>query len=153
MKTMRAKVIAGTILSAFVTLAIAPAAYARTVGAWAGNPLTSSRSACYSESAGAVQSTIATGCSGEWEVNLPIDASGSFTVTFTAKNNAGAIGTVSCAAFAVAPNGTYTSTSNVAASTTSFATYSLSSISVTSGGNLYIACFGLGQGTVGTIGW
>jgi hypothetical protein len=147
--------VVGAILVCLITVGLTSTVYARSVGAWAGNPIGISvpRGSCFSEFAGAVKGTFASGCNGSWEVNLPVDNSGSYTITFTAANNPGAAGAVSCQAYAVSPSGSFTNSSVVAASTTTLTTYSLPAVSVPSGGNLYIACFALANGTVGTIAW
>ncbi len=155
MRATRATFLTGSILSVLLTLGIAPAVYARSIGAWAGNPVGISvpRGSCFTESAGSVNGVIASGCNGVWEVNLPIDASGSYTISFTAKTSSGALGSLSCGAYAVASNGTFTNTAYTTASTSTLTSYTLPSISVSSGGNLYIACAGVQFGQVGTINW
>ncbi len=152
MKTMRAKFLLGSILPGVIALIVAPAVYARSIGAYAGNPLDNSPRTCFTESAAAVQGSLPTGsCTGRWEVNLPVDASGSYTVTYTGKVSGG-IGSLSCGAYAVAPDGTFSSTTYKSTTSATFATVTLDPITVPSGGNLFIAC-DISNAAVGTINW
>ncbi len=153
MKSTRAKLLLGSLLPGIIAMAVAPAVYARSIAAYAGNPLQNKARTCFTESNGAVQAGLSnTNCPGVWEVNLPVDTAGSYTVSYTGLVTGG-IGSVSCGAYAVAPDGSFAASTNYkSATTSSFATVTLDPISVPSGGNLFIAC-NISNGAVGTINW
>jgi len=158
MKATRAKVILGTLLSAAVTVGVAPAAFARSVGAWAGNPIgltTATRGTCFSESAGAVTGNFGVSACGNyvWEVNLPVDASGTYTVYITGSSVSPNPAYVQCTAYAVALDGTHTNANPVNMTSSVLTNTPLGSVTVPSGGNLFVACFNLQYGKIGTVNW
>src|SRR5579885_953881 len=84
MKSTRAKLLLGSLLPGIIAMAVAPAVYARSIAAYAGNPLQNKARTCFTESNGAVQAGLSnTNCPGVWEVNLPVDTAGSYTVSYT----------------------------------------------------------------------
>jgi hypothetical protein len=138
---------------------------ARSVGAFSGNPLDGSSSLCFAESAGAVTGTGATvggvACVGHpysdsprWEVNLPIDASGNWTVTVGIRGN-GTSGP-SCITYAYNQTSGYVTASGaVTNTTTSFVTKSMTVSSVPSGGFIFMACDNLDDtsSAIGSVNW
>jgi hypothetical protein len=139
----------------------ASAATPRSTGAFAGNPLDGSSSTCFSESAGAVTGTGAAGCVGtpwlnspRWEISLPIDRAGSWTVSVGIRGN-GASGPI-CQAFGWDQLTSSVSQSAVATnSSPSFVIKSVQVPYVPNGGYLLLACDHLvdSSSAIGAINW
>jgi hypothetical protein len=139
---------------------LTPVADARSIGAWAGAPLDGVSSNCYAENAGGVRGTGAAECptSGllaRWEVNLPIDSTGPFPVTFASASGAGGTGLPCCVAYAVSQLGVITNTTPELCSGSAMAFHPLSSIAVPLAGHLFLACRGLltSQNQIASINW
>jgi hypothetical protein len=134
-------------------IALAPSAGARSTVAWAGasNPLTAGN--CFSESFGRVTNT---GCNSQqtWEVALPVEASGAWTVTVNVTPTADP-SSVHCMSFAVDENAThFTSSPAIFASEASIPqNIVLTGASVPGGGALYVGCFLTQGAAVNTINW
>jgi hypothetical protein len=156
---------------------------ARSIGAYSGHPLDGMPLICYTEFAGSVSSSgicvpatfdggvpgCPCGSGRRWEVSLPIENAGTKTVTFASANLIGCpagggqcSGSEFCQAFGVDQiNGTFHSSAGFGNSSTSLALAS-ASVTVSSGGYLFLACTGLscfsnGQSDlcsqVGSINW
>jgi hypothetical protein len=147
--------------AALLIAALAPPAHARSQGAFAGSPLDNSSSSCFAETAGGIQGTGAAGCVGtpfasspRWEVALPVESTGTFTVTFGIRGN-GATGP-SCTAFVSNQlSSTLASSATTTNATTSYVAKAVSAPSVPGGGFLYAACdtFPNSAFRVGSINW
>jgi hypothetical protein len=154
-------VLTGVFLFSFGLAALSSAANAHTIGAFAGNPLDGVPWSCYSENAGAVVGPpIGMSCAGtdgfgpRWEVNLPIETSGSYTVSFTAHSNSSFPINVGCEAVAVNDTaGTIAFSNHLSTASATYVSLTLNPLTVPAGGKLFVACDGLINGTVGTITW
>jgi hypothetical protein len=133
-------------------------AYARSIGAYAGAPLDGLATTCFQESNGGVVGPSAFGSCGttpRWAIPLAVDTAKSYTVTFSAHASTSIPINIGCEAFAINGLGVLVSTSSHASTTsTTFTTLTLSSVTVPSGGYLYLACDGMANGgTIGAVNW
>jgi hypothetical protein len=155
------KCVMGIGVMALLVVTLEPLAKARSIGAFAGNPLDGSSWSCFAESAGAVTGTGAAGCVGtpfagspRWETQLPVENTGSYTVTFGIRGN-GSTGPT-CLAYGVSQLSAIVVTSLSATNaTTSFVPKAVAVSSVPGGGYLFGACDTLTNSSfrVGSINW
>jgi hypothetical protein len=134
-------------------LALAPAAGARSTPAWAGapNPLTASN--CFTESYGRVTNSA---CNSQqtWEVALPVDAGGTWTVTANVTPTSDP-SSVHCIAYAVNESASsFWASPVIYANQASVAqNIALTVSGVPGGGALFLGCF-LNEGAaVNTVNW
>ena len=154
------KCLAAVAPAAILVATLAPPAQARSSGFFHG-PLDGSSWSCFSEDSGGVKGTGATGCVGtpltnspRFETQLPIDATGTYSVVFGIRGN-GALGP-NCAAYVVDQlTTTVTGTSPVTNVTTSYVAKTVHTVSVPNAGYLYAACDTLSNSAfrVGSINW
>ena len=134
-------------------IGLAPTASARSTIAYAGapNPLTAGN--CFTESYGRVTNSS---CNSQqtWEVALPVDAGGAWTVTANVTPTADP-SSVHCVAFTVDQTGTSSATSAVVSATTPSVAQNLSLTvnGVPGGGSLYLGCFLTQGASLNTVNW
>ncbi len=146
-------------LSLAAIIALATPVEARVIGGFAGQPLDGTPLSCYAESAGAVRgtgdtSTQCTANSERWEVNLPVDRTGTFNMSFWVASPLSGPYTC-CAAYEVTPQGMFLSTPPLCTNHTALTELTTVSPSVVTQGQLFVACSGLAttSNKVGSITW
>lgn len=151
------RVVSGVAMLAFIlAIGASTATYARSVGGYAGAPLDGLATTCFTESFGGVVGPGIGSCgsSPRWEIPLLVDASGTYTVKFTAHTSSGFPISIGCQAYATDGFGHFVSNSNHQSTASStFVTLTLTSVTVPSGGNLILACDGMTNGTIGNVNW
>jgi hypothetical protein len=151
-----ARLLVGVVLPLSGVVALTATAEARSIGAYAGNPLDNAPRSCFGETNGAVfGGTSVSPCTGRWAVSLPVDTTATtYTVTFSAAW--GGLGVKpDCFAVGVSQLGVVqTPSPAVSATTTSFVAYPLGAVSVPTKGYLYLVCEGVVTGSViGSVYW
>lgn len=152
----------GASFSAGAVALLSPSAEARSIGAWSGNPLDGTTLSCFREDTGGVKGlagpdsscVIPFGFTPRWEVSLPIESAGTYTVTFAIRGNS--VSGPSClAVVANQLSGFVGASASATSASNSFALKSVTSPSVPAGGYLYAACDNLVDNLrgVGSINW
>jgi len=152
------QLLSGAGLSVVVAL-LSPSAEARSIGAWSGNPLDGTTMSCFQEDTGGIKGLPVSnaslcGSSPRWEVSLPVELGGAYTVTFAIRGNS--VSGPSClAVVANQLSGFVGSSASATSASWSFATVSVTSPAVPAGGYLYAACDNLVdyKRGVGSINW
>lgn len=159
---MRSGAISGTVaLIASVTIAIAGvvvapgSAWARSLGANAGQSMDNNTPrTCFSEQQGGIRWLGGAGCPtfARWQVMLPVDAAGSYTVTVRISRDTGTSQRPFCQVFAQTQDGVLSSQSNSqqlpVSPTGQFITLTLSGAIVPSAGYMFLFCSNFGPGDV-----
>ena len=137
--------------AALVCLAFAGAGEARTIGGFAGHPMDSSPTSCFTEWFGGVQGA----CSGThtWQIPLVVDTAGGKTINITASAGSSPM---TCTAYGAGPSGQFDFHQGGSATwqNTNPAQQSISVPTVPSGGYLYVNCSFTGLGvTIDAVNW
>jgi hypothetical protein len=152
--------IAALMVPVVAFVALASPASARSVGGYFGHPLDNAPRICFSESNGIVSYTggsfpsmgITCPSTARWQVILPVDFAGSYSVTVQAVRTSSA---TACQALAVDTSGTVVSQSNKPfINSGSLQPYNLTAVSVPAAGYLFVYCDNMGTGSkLGSINW
>jgi hypothetical protein len=131
-------------------VALASPASARSVGAYFGNPIDNNAPrSCFIESNGAVSYNGGGTCpaAARWQVILPVDAAGSYSVTVTAVRQTNF--QMACQALAVDTFGTvqFPLSNKPVISLGSIQAYNLTPVSVPAAGYLFVYCDNMGVGS------
>jgi hypothetical protein len=135
---------------------LATEAHARSLGAWAGGPLYNGPyTGCFQESGGATKGLNGTGCLNGWSVNLPIDTTGSHTVTFSVISGIPGFTNPGCWAVSVnETTGVATGSAVTRTTSGSWTIFTTPAVTVPAGGNFLIDCDQIGVNSeIGTLNW
>jgi hypothetical protein len=138
--------VAGVVVSIAGVAAVPGAAWARALGAYAGNPLDNTDRSCFSEQQGGVKYVGTGTCpvTARWQVMLPVDASGTYTINLRGFRSL-ASSLFSCQALSQTQDGAPFGASPVRTPLATDQNVSLTmSVTVPNSGYLFLYCYGLG---------
>lgn len=145
--------VAGVIVSIAGVAAVPGAAWARSLGSYAGNPLDNTPRTCFAEHQGGLSWTGGAGCpnTGRWQVELPVDSSGSYTVTVRMSRDNDTSQRPTCQVLTQTQDGVLSAASTAqqlpASPTGQFLTLTMTA-SVPTAGYMFVYCSGFGLGDV-----
>jgi hypothetical protein len=134
-------------------VAFAPSASARSVAAWGGHPLSPGSSSCFTESYATVTNSTCNASVG-WEINLPVDAAGTWNVTINATPTSD-LSSVSCVVYGTSASASTLYESAASSPTQPSVAQSLQvfTVEVPSAGALYAGCFLKEGAKVNSVNW